>query len=96
MNIEITNGPKPVNAVPKRPAEPVALSAPIVGDAAPSGESLSVSLLPVFDEVRQLPEVDAARVAEIKGRIERGEYSIDSGRIARKMLEQEAVFGAAG
>lgn len=96
MNIELSNSLKPVSAVVKRPSEPVGGAAPPAPDSGASGESLSVSLLPIFEEVRQLPEVDAARVAEIKARVERGEYQIDSGRIARKMLEQESVFGAAG
>lgn len=93
MNIEITNGAKPVNVVPKRPTEPVGAAAQPVTDSGSSGESVSVSLLPLFEEVRQLPEVDGARVADIKARIERGEYRIDPERVARKMQEQESIFG---
>lgn len=96
MNIEFSNSLKPVGAVPKRATEAVGGAAPPPAGAGASGESLSVSLLPVFEEVRQLPEVDAGRVADIKARLEAGEYRIDAGRVARKMLEQEAVFGAAG
>lgn len=97
MNIELSNSLKPVT-VPKRAADPAGVPVPSTAaeTAGAGGESLSVSLLPLFEEVRQAPEVDAARVADIKARLERGEYTVDAARVARKMVEQEAVFEAAG
>lgn len=97
MNIELTNTLKPASAVARRASEPSSVAAaPPARESGSVGETLSVGLLPLFEEIRQLPEIDASRVAEIKARIERGDYPLDSSRIARKMLEQESVFGAAG
>lgn len=40
-----------------------------------------------------LDEVDDGRVAALRARIAAGEYRIDSGRIADRMLESSALYG---
>jgi negative regulator of flagellin synthesis FlgM len=40
-------------------------------------------------ELKALPEVNQARVDEIKARIDRGEYQPDSANLAQKMLNLE-------
>jgi len=40
-----------------------------------------------------LPDVDSARVAEVKAAIENGEYQIDSDAIADAMIRLERSFG---
>ena len=40
-----------------------------------------------------LPDVDSARVAEVKAAIENGEYQIDSDAIAEAMIRIERSFG---
>ena len=40
-----------------------------------------------------LPDVDSARVAEVKAAIENGEYQIDADAIAAAMIRFERAFG---
>jgi flagellar biosynthesis anti-sigma factor FlgM len=98
MDIDTRNAVKPVSAVAKRPTEPVATATPRAGETEQPGELLSMSLASLLKEAqemtRQLPEVDAARVAEIKTRIEQGEYPIDPVRVARRMMEHESAFSS--
>jgi negative regulator of flagellin synthesis FlgM len=54
--------------------------------------SLSASaqnLAKIEAELKSLPDVNQARVDEIKARIDRGEYQPDSANLAQKMLDLE-------
>ena len=42
--------------------------------------------------IKQLPEVDTARVVELHTRIMAGEYEVDSARLAGKLLDLESGF----
>jgi negative regulator of flagellin synthesis FlgM len=42
--------------------------------------------------IRELPEVNAARVSELRDKINAGEYDVDSGRLADKILAFEKSF----
>ena len=42
--------------------------------------------------IRELPEVNAARVTELREKINSGQYSVDSGRLADKILAFELSF----
>lgn len=43
----------------------------------------------IEDRLKQMPEVDSQRVAELRESIANGSYQIDSGRIADKLLASE-------
>jgi len=42
--------------------------------------------------IRDLPEVNAARVTELRDKINSGQYNVDSGRLADKILAFESSF----
>jgi negative regulator of flagellin synthesis FlgM len=44
------------------------------------------------DTVRQMPEVDEAKVAEIKARLQAGTYTPDSRTIAAKMIDEALLI----
>lgn len=54
---------------------------------------LAARLQRLTDAVALLPEVDQARVAELKGAIENGDYRIDDAKIADKLTAFEALLG---
>ena len=57
---------------------------------------LAARLQRLTDAVAQLPEVDQARVAELKGAIESGDYRIDDAKIADKLTAFEAQLSRGG
>lgn len=61
-----------------------------------AGESVHLSseaqqLKGITDKLRDLPTVNSARVAELKQAIADGSYSVDSNRLASKLLDFEAL-----
>ena len=59
------------------------------------GESVSLSaaakgLAKLENELKELPEVDESKVAEIKARLDRGDYQVDAKNMAQKMLDMES------
>ena len=60
-----------------------------------SGEAVHLSqeaqqLQKISDKVRDQPEVNSARVAQLKQAIADGSYQVDAGRVASKLLDFEA------
>jgi negative regulator of flagellin synthesis FlgM len=51
--------------------------------------SSAQNLSKIEAELKSLPEVNQARVDEVKARIDSGEYQPDSANLAQKMLELE-------
>ena len=94
-------GPHSLNAVDtglRKVAGPVAVAAT---PAATSSEvvtltDLAARLQRLTDAVALLPEVDQARVAELKGAIESGDYRIDDAKIADKLTAFEAQLSRGG
>tara|TARA_A200000113_G_scaffold111128_1_gene99795 strand:+ start:174 stop:500 length:327 start_codon:yes stop_codon:yes gene_type:complete len=52
----------------------------------------SVDINALEQRIKQLPEVDTARVVELHSRIMAGEYAVDSERLAGKLLDLESGF----
>ena len=52
----------------------------------------SVDMHALEQRIKQLPEVDTARVVELHSRIMAGEYAVDSERLAGKLLDLESGF----
>ncbi len=62
--------------------------------AAPADSQVKLSnqaqqLQAIEEKLRDLPEIDSARVAQIKEAIADGSYKIDNGRIADKLIALE-------
>ena len=51
--------------------------------------SSAQNLSKIEADLKSLPDINQARVDEIKGRIDRGEYQPDSANLAQKMLDLE-------
>ena len=69
--------------------------APAVAPAAESGESVRLSaeaqhLQQITDQLREQPEVDAARVERLRQAIADGSYQVDSQRLAGNLLAFES------
>ncbi|MCO8163439.1 flagellar biosynthesis anti-sigma factor FlgM [Pseudomonas sp. 21LCFQ010] len=65
-------------------------------DVKNAGESVHLSseaqqLQGITDKLRDLPTVNSARVAELKQAIADGSYTVDSNRLASKLLNFEAL-----
>jgi negative regulator of flagellin synthesis FlgM len=54
--------------------------------AEPAATRASLTLNKVKDAIRNTPEVRSAKVAELRERVRAGEYRVDSGRVAEKMI----------
>ncbi|MFW6093489.1 MAG: flagellar biosynthesis anti-sigma factor FlgM [Pseudomonadota bacterium] len=106
MSIDIRDIQAPNQSVPQRtPAAPGATSegASHDGRAAPAGaqgagERVRLSpeaqrLNALSESARSAPEVDAARVAEIRRELAEGRYAVDTGELAERMLRFERDLG---
>jgi len=60
------------------------------GDAVDFSDTVS-NLKRIESQLKQTPEVDAERVAEVRARVESGEYEVDAKSVASKLarLEQD-------
>lgn len=90
-----TGGQSPIAANGKAKANP----APNQGQASVASRQDSVSLSPQAQAMGRLesaihsaPDVDEAKVAEMRQAIAEGRYSVDSQALAGKMLAQDDLF----
>ncbi|RMF95762.1 MAG: flagellar biosynthesis anti-sigma factor FlgM [Gammaproteobacteria bacterium] len=72
-----------------RPAEP----GPAKADDAVDFSSTATQLKAVEARLREQPEVDHARVAELRERIESGRYHVSPERLAARLLKLEQELG---
>ena len=77
---------KDVNSDPATTSKPSGESSTASPKVSVSLSSSAQNLSKLESELKSLPEVNQARVDEIKGRIDRGEYQPDSANLAQKML----------
>ena len=98
MNIDV-NGLNPSRSdgqkkqISNKNSVPLNTNSPQTADQNSSSPKVSVSLsssaqslTKIEAELKALPEVNQARVDELKARIDRGEYQPDSANLAQKML----------
>ena len=81
------------------PVEKVRLSTPVNADGADASSGASVdsvhitssarSLAALSQTIRDIPDVNAERVATVQQAIASGQYSVDAGRIASRLLQLE-------
>ncbi len=71
----------------------VAASEPTQASDVVTLTDLAARLQSLTDAVAKLPEVDQARVAELKTAIESGDYRIDDAKIADQLTAFEAQLG---
>ena len=63
--------------------------------ATPSAVKLSEEgqvLSRIAGSLRDLPDVDSARVAALKDAIDKGEYQVDADRLAGRLLDADELF----
>jgi negative regulator of flagellin synthesis FlgM len=76
-------GPARVDAPdPISKAEGAGPAAPVEANAAAPAPLLSAVLKPAMEVLKQLPEIDAARVEALRDALSRGEVPFDAGRLA--------------
>ncbi|HDZ57774.1 MAG TPA: flagellar biosynthesis anti-sigma factor FlgM [Pseudomonas xinjiangensis] len=62
---------------------------PAAADSSVKLSDQAVQLKTIEERLKDLPEVDSERVAQIKQAISNGSYQMDSGRIADKLMTLE-------
>ncbi|WP_022963250.1 flagellar biosynthesis anti-sigma factor FlgM [Halopseudomonas pelagia] len=72
-----------------RPAEQTAADQAVSAESGVKLSSQAQQLQAIEERIRDLPEVDSARVAQIRQAISDGSYQTDSARIADKLLALE-------
>ena len=91
--MEISNKIVPIQRTPDAPATQVkdkaAKSAPLVAQ----GDRVALSakareMQAARQAIRQMPEVDAEKVAKVRAQLKEGTYVVDSKKIAAKMVAE--------
>ena len=90
--------PQPLQKVVKLPQTTPADTAGAKPHGAPGGDRVSLSpqareLLKAQQSLASLPDVREDKVAEIKARLEAGDYRIDSEAIAENMISEALADG---
>ncbi|MCH7817523.1 MAG: flagellar biosynthesis anti-sigma factor FlgM [Proteobacteria bacterium] len=98
-------GPNPTQSPPENRSAKQAVVASISGErktaaqntVSRSGDTVALSTQAVDMNaleitIKQLPEIDAARVVELHTRIVDGDYKIDADRLAAKLLDFESTL----
>ena len=62
-------------------------SSTLPGSGEPPVKTSTFVMNKIKSRINAEPEVRAERVAELKGRIKSGEYTVDSERLAKKLIE---------
>lgn len=92
MKISSTGTPITAPATSAAPAAPAASAQQSA--AAGAGASATGALLGAARaQLQQMPEVDSARVAEIRAALERGDIGFDAGKLARLIERYHGSHG---
>lgn len=83
-----TNGKRDATEA-SRPAEQVAVDKSLSSESGIKLSSQAQQLQAIEERLRDLPEVDSERVAQLRQAISDGSYQTDSARIADKLLALE-------
>ena len=86
--------PTPITPVSPRPIPAVAV--PVAGAGAPDKVTLSETAAAISDasqRVKAMPDVDMAKVADIKARIKNGTYQVNAEKAAANMLSESLLKG---
>jgi negative regulator of flagellin synthesis FlgM len=81
MKITSTGTPATTPAAPAAPAP--AATVPQAAQASGGASAAGTLLAAARAQLQQMPEVDAARVAEIRAALERGEIGFDAAKLAQ-------------
>jgi negative regulator of flagellin synthesis FlgM len=103
MRIKGTDS-SPVESGGTRPVERIRRSTPVDSGTAPAGsgtDSVHITdsarqLAGLEQAIREIPDVDTQRVATLQQSIEHGQYQVDAGRIADRLLQLEGDIAANG
>lgn len=92
--MEISNKIPPVQSTPY--VQQGNKTAPTKSQAVAMGDRVELSarareLHAAQKAVKQMPDVDEAKVAKIKAQIQAGTYKVDSDKIAAKMIEESLL-----
>jgi negative regulator of flagellin synthesis FlgM len=88
-----TGGDRPVERADSR-AKADQAAAPIPSDTSVTLTDAARRLAALERVVASIPDVDVARVAELRSAIESGRYTVDAERIASRLLDLERELSA--
>lgn len=80
--MKITGAPAPSVPLAPPPETPVGAAPAAAGPAAAAAPLQSDTLAPAMDALRAMPEIDHARVAELRDALAKGELPFDPARLA--------------
>jgi len=85
---------QPVKSVPQvRPTPKTGTKPAARGDRVEISERARMMQV-ALEQIRKMPDVDEAKVARVKARIEAGTYKADSESVAEKMLREALLDGS--
>ncbi|KQP37172.1 flagellar biosynthesis anti-sigma factor FlgM [Pseudorhodoferax sp. Leaf274] len=91
--MKITSTGTPATPPAAAAAPSAAAAAPAAGTASSGASAAGALLASARAQLQQMPEVDAARVAEIRAALERGEIGFDAGKLARLIERYHGSHG---
>lgn len=91
--MEVSNNIGPIQRTPDATAAQAKDKAAKVAPAAVQGDRVALSdqareLMAARQAIRQMPEVDAEKVAKVRAQLQNGTYVVDSQKIAAKMVTE--------
>lgn len=85
MRIANTGSPNVASTTPVQETAPVEAPAPVsahLPGSAASGAMQSATLTPALNALREMPDIDHAKVAALRDALAKGEITFDAGKLA--------------